>query len=82
MKYLLILGLVGVLSSCTFEECPNYIKRFKYNDKVLILSGFYKGQIGYIKTDTSWTKVCNKPSYYIRINEGRIEEFDDNLEKL
>lgn len=81
MKYIIIILSLALLAACD-DGCPDYKSTFIYKDKVVILSGFYKGQVGYIDQDISFLNTCDKPGYYIIIDNKIVEEYQDNLKKL
>ena len=91
MKYLILLVfLAGCGNSCPSpfkgctDPCPQTFKNYRYNDKVIVTDGFYKGQTGNIIYQ-SWSYKsygCNLPSFKISLDSGPDDEaliIQDNL---
>ena len=83
MKYILLLILFTV--GCSQENCSDSDKKFRdysYNERVKVISGFYKGQTGKIVSH-SWVYTpvgCNIPGFEVRLDSTKevvtISQFD------
>lgn len=70
MKYLL--SLVLFLVGCSKYPCNKIFKDYKYSDKVVVLNGFFRHQVGMI-TSQAWVYesnpgTCNSPAFTIKLS--------------
>lgn len=73
MKYLIVLALF--LTGCySSESCdPQWRDDLKYNDRVIISDGFFKGQAGLIKGQTHiyGSDQCNLEGFQIELESDK-----------
>jgi hypothetical protein len=64
--------------------------KFKYEEKVVVIEGFYEGQWGYVRKESNWFWIkrylvyCNSTYQWFKESELRSldrpnKEFDDKL---
>jgi hypothetical protein len=81
MKYALILSLL--LTGCfNIKKCPpQEWREYSYNSKVKVVSGFYKGQTGKIRSK-AWTYDgdCSLPAFEVQLDLNgdlvKISQYD------
>jgi len=89
---LLLLTLLMFLIGCS-SPCGKFQYRdYRYNDKVTVIAGFYKGQTGtildrggyygYIKEDWRLDNMCRFPSFKIQLDNSDKEPVNISQTKL
>jgi len=75
MKYLLIIAALFLTGCYDNDKCPDRtFREYKYQDRVEVISGFYKGQTGKILSG-AWTheENCSFPSFKIKLDSTNEE---------
>jgi len=74
MKMIFTLTLLLIFTGCDSKISCEYTWLRSYNDKVVIIDGFYKGSRGLVKKrDTIFVDVnsCNRESYTVELEDGK-----------
>jgi hypothetical protein len=89
MKILIMLLVLFLMSSCTLYDggvnfCENTHPKYKYLQKVLIVGGFYRGQVGVIYKYQKffYSKDCKNEEYtvYLKSDSLVVLESKDIME--